>query len=154
MYLNNYELYSSRESLESRRSPPPPDSQLLNPLATLYPHVANMQPRNSTYNFDGYRDTGYFVAAYTTNSNQPSPSSPSPADSCQPPYRRFVSRLRRLLSRDDLKSPGRRLRSRPDTARPDTARPSTARPSTAWSNMARPTTARPTTSRGLHDLLF
>ncbi|OQE18941.1 hypothetical protein PENFLA_c020G08230 [Penicillium flavigenum] len=65
-YKTNYELYS-RGSIDSRRSPPPPD-ELLSPLATLYPHVAALQPQYNPSNctFTGYRDTGYWAAAYTT----------------------------------------------------------------------------------------
>ncbi|KAJ5264852.1 hypothetical protein N7505_007645 [Penicillium chrysogenum] len=65
-YKTNYELYS-RESIDSRRSPIPPD-ELLSPLATLYPHVAALQPQYNPSNctFTGYRDTGYRAAAYTT----------------------------------------------------------------------------------------
>ncbi|CAP79453.1 hypothetical protein EN45_063980 [Penicillium chrysogenum] len=65
-YKTNYELYS-RGSIDSRRSPNPPD-ELLSPLATLYPHVAALQPQHNPTNctFTGYRDTGYWAAAYTT----------------------------------------------------------------------------------------
>ncbi|KAJ5395666.1 uncharacterized protein N7487_009969 [Penicillium crustosum] len=64
-YKTNYELYS-RGSIDSRRSPPP--DELLSPLATLYPHVAALQPQYNPSNctFTGYRDTGYWAAAYTT----------------------------------------------------------------------------------------
>ncbi|KAJ6163796.1 hypothetical protein N7497_003775 [Penicillium chrysogenum] len=65
-YKTNYELYS-RGSIDSRRSPTPPD-ELLSPLATLYPHVAALQPQYNPSNctFTDYRDTGYWAAAYTT----------------------------------------------------------------------------------------
>ncbi|KAJ5738405.1 hypothetical protein N7493_001560 [Penicillium malachiteum] len=59
MYKTNYDLYKC-ESIDSRRTPPPPD-ELLSPLATLYPHVAAMH-YNST--FTGYRDTDYWAVAY------------------------------------------------------------------------------------------
>ncbi|KAJ5372350.1 hypothetical protein N7517_004356 [Penicillium concentricum] len=64
-YKTNYELYS-RGSIDSRRSPPP--DELLSPLATLYPHVAALQPQYNpnSCTFTGYRDTGYWAAAYTT----------------------------------------------------------------------------------------
>ncbi|KAJ5780704.1 hypothetical protein N7457_005864 [Penicillium paradoxum] len=64
-YKTNYELYS-RGSIDSRRSPLP--DELLSPLATLYPHVAALQPQYdpSSCTFTGYRDTGYWAAAYTT----------------------------------------------------------------------------------------
>lgn len=56
----------SRESFDSRRSPPP--EELLSPLATLYPHVAALQPQYNptSCTFTGYRHTGYWAAAYTT----------------------------------------------------------------------------------------
>ncbi|KAJ5820279.1 hypothetical protein N7474_005870 [Penicillium riverlandense] len=83
-YKNNYELHVSvpmaplpyaaladqlpqnRSSLYGRRSPPP--DELLAPLATLYPHVAAMQPRYNSNGctFTGYRHTGYWASAYTT----------------------------------------------------------------------------------------
>ncbi|KAJ5555310.1 hypothetical protein N7535_007749 [Penicillium sp. DV-2018c] len=64
-YKTNYELYS-RGSIDSRRSPPP--DELLSPLATLYPHVAALQPKYDpkSCTFTGYQDTGYWAAAYTT----------------------------------------------------------------------------------------
>ncbi|KAJ5192746.1 hypothetical protein N7449_008888 [Penicillium cf. viridicatum] len=98
-YKTNYELYS-RGSIDSRRSPPP--DELLSPLATLYPHVAALQPQYNPSNctFTGYRDTGYWAAAYTTQTIDDSSMSMRRIDG-RP--RRFVSKLRRLLSRDDLK---------------------------------------------------
>ncbi|CAI7649647.1 hypothetical protein E8E15_000425 [Penicillium rubens] len=99
-YKTNYELYS-RGSIDSRRSPNPPD-ELLSPLATLYPHVAALQPQHNPSNctFTGYRDTGYWAAAYTT---QPIDDSSSMRRINDGRPCRFVSRLRRLLSRDDLR---------------------------------------------------
>ncbi|KAJ5120064.1 hypothetical protein N7448_010733 [Penicillium atrosanguineum] len=99
MYKTNYELYS-RPSIDSRRSPPP--DELLSPLAELYPHVAALQPRYNpnSCTFTGYHHTGYWAAAYTT---QPLEEPPvvQRSNECLPG--RFVSKLRRLLSRDDLK---------------------------------------------------
>ena len=135
-YKTNYELYvsnihallvlikityifQSRGSIDSRRSPTPPD-ELLSPLATLYPHVAALQPQYNPSNctFTDYRDTGYWAAAYTTRAIDDSSSmrringkfnhsffsvrfSSNIALDGRPC--RFVSRLRRLLSRDDLR---------------------------------------------------
>ncbi|CAI7591622.1 unnamed protein product [Penicillium pancosmium] len=105
IYKSNYELHS-RESFDSRRSPPP--EELLSPLATLYPHVAALQPQYdpTSCTFTGYRHTGYWAAAYTTQPlDEPTLTRrPSENLSC-----RFVSKLRRfqfkrrLLSRDDFK---------------------------------------------------
>lgn len=85
IYKTNYELYvrelhtrktnlspkstnnlKSRPSIDSRRSPPP--DELLSPLASLYPHVAALQPQYdpNSCTFTGYRHTGYWAAAYTT----------------------------------------------------------------------------------------
>ncbi|KAJ5110995.1 hypothetical protein N7532_001530 [Penicillium argentinense] len=77
IYKTNYELYS-RESLDNRRSPPP--DELLYPLATLYPHVTALQPQYdpNTCTFTGYRDTGYWAAAYTTQECLPRRSSGTP----------------------------------------------------------------------------
>ncbi|KAJ5152537.1 hypothetical protein N7492_009817 [Penicillium capsulatum] len=99
-YKSNYELHT-RGSLDSRRSPPP--DELLSPLATLYPHVAALQPQYdpNSCTFTGYRHTGYWAAAYTTQPLEEPPLMDrhgSDTLSC-----RFVSKLRRLLSRDDLK---------------------------------------------------
>ncbi|KAJ5624308.1 hypothetical protein N7510_000617 [Penicillium lagena] len=83
-YKNNYELHvsipraplpypaladqltQSRDRLHDRRSPPP--DELLAPLATLYPHVAALQLRYNpnSCTFTGYRHTGYWASAYTT----------------------------------------------------------------------------------------
>ncbi|KAJ5930588.1 hypothetical protein N7466_006081 [Penicillium verhagenii] len=103
MYKSNYDIYKC-DSLDSRRSPPPPSDELLSPLAELYPHVAAMQPQYNPNNcaFTGYRHIDYWAAAYST---QPTDEATmfSRRGSEQPPCRRFVSKLRRLLNRDDLK---------------------------------------------------
>lgn len=67
-------LRQSRESIDSRRSPPP-DEKLLAPLATLYPHVTALQPQYdpNSCTFTGYRHTGYWAAAYTTNAREEPP---------------------------------------------------------------------------------
>ncbi|KAJ5632879.1 hypothetical protein N7490_009218 [Penicillium lividum] len=103
MYKTNYDIYKC-ESIDSRRSPvsPPPD-ELLSPLATLYPHVVAMQPQynHNSCTFTGYRHTDYWAAAYTT---QPLDETASlRRRGSELPCRRFVSRLRRFLNRDDLK---------------------------------------------------
>jgi len=66
-------LRQSRESIDSRRSPPP--DELLAPLATLYPHVTALQPQYdpNSCTFTGYRHTGYWAAAYTTNAREEPP---------------------------------------------------------------------------------
>ncbi|KAJ5520381.1 hypothetical protein N7463_000834 [Penicillium fimorum] len=99
-YKTNYQLYS-RGSIDSRRSPPP--DELLSPLATLYPHVAALQPQYNPSNctFTGYRDTGYWAAAYTTQPIDDPLMSMRRIGDGRPC--RFVSKLRRLLSREDLK---------------------------------------------------
>ncbi|KAJ5455216.1 hypothetical protein N7475_010337 [Penicillium sp. IBT 31633x] len=99
-YKTNYELYS-RGSIDSRRSPPP--DELLSPLAELYPHVAALQPKYnpSSCTFTGYRDTGYWASAYTTQ--PPNDSFMTTRRTSEGRPCRFVSKLRRLLSRDDLK---------------------------------------------------
>ncbi|KAJ5114865.1 hypothetical protein NUU61_000624 [Penicillium alfredii] len=98
-YKTNYELYT-RASIDSRRSPPP--DELLSPLATLYPHVTALQPQYNpnSCTFTGYRHTGYWAAAYTTQPLE-EPLIPTRRGSEQPCG--FMSKLRRLLSRDQLK---------------------------------------------------
>ncbi|KAJ5999057.1 hypothetical protein N7451_006867 [Penicillium sp. IBT 35674x] len=101
MYKTNYDIYKC-ESIDSRRSPPP--DELLSPLATLYPHVAAMQPQYNPNNctFTGYQQTNYWAAAYTT---QPlDETAEFTRRGSEQPCRRLVSKLRRFLSRDDLKS--------------------------------------------------
>lgn len=65
-HSSNSNHRQSRESIDSRRSPPP--DELLSPLATLYPHVTALQPQYNpnSCTFTGYRHTGYWAAAYTT----------------------------------------------------------------------------------------
>ncbi|KAJ5594419.1 uncharacterized protein N7459_000627 [Penicillium hispanicum] len=101
-YKTNYELYTTRESIDSRRSPPP--DELLSPLATLYPHVTALQPQYNPNNctFTGYRHTGYWAAAYTTQPLEEPPFPPRRGS--EQLHCRFVTKLRRFLSRDDLKS--------------------------------------------------
>ncbi|OKP11441.1 hypothetical protein PENSUB_2927 [Penicillium subrubescens] len=76
IYKTNYELYTTRESIDSRRSPPP--DELLSPLATLYPHVAALQPQYNpdSCTFTGYRHTGYWASAYTTQPLEEPPFTP------------------------------------------------------------------------------
>ncbi|KAJ5306415.1 hypothetical protein N7508_005430 [Penicillium antarcticum] len=118
-YKTNYELYS-RGSIDSRRSPPP--DELLSPLASLYPHVTALQPKYDPSNctFTGYHHSGYWAAAYTAQPiEEPFMSTRRGTGKHLPNYTsvafdpngtldglpcRFVSKLRRLLSRDDLKS--------------------------------------------------
>ncbi|KAJ5153035.1 uncharacterized protein N7482_009513 [Penicillium canariense] len=107
IYKTNYELYTTRDSLDSRRSPPP--DELLAPLATLYPHVTALQPRYNpnSCTFTGYRHTGYWASAYTTQLPEEEPPCWA-RRGCDVPSR-FVSKLsklsklRRFLSREDLK---------------------------------------------------
>ncbi|CAL5866086.1 uncharacterized protein PFLUO_LOCUS293 [Penicillium psychrofluorescens] len=98
-YKNNYELHS-RGSLSSRHSPPP--DELLAPLAALYPHVAALQPQYNpnSCTFTGYRHTGYWASAYTTRGLE-DPLLSARKDDHQPC--RFATKLRRFLSRDDLR---------------------------------------------------
>lgn len=108
----------TRGSLDSRRSPP--SEELLSPLATLYPHVTALQPQYdpNSCSFTGYHHTGYWAAAYTSQPLEESSSgrnysgmsnafprsrSVLTAYSIDTLHVRFVSKLRRLLSRDDLK---------------------------------------------------
>ncbi|CAG8323422.1 unnamed protein product [Penicillium salamii] len=102
-YKTNYEPYSqSRGSIDSRRSPPP-DELLLSPLATLYPHVAALQPQYnpSSCTFTGYQDTEYWAAAYTTQPLENTSASTRRGSDALPC--RIASKLFRFLSRDDIK---------------------------------------------------
>ncbi|KAJ5219941.1 hypothetical protein N7468_009145 [Penicillium chermesinum] len=106
-YKSNYQFYT-RDGPGSPRSPrsPPPPEELLSPLANLYPHVTAMQQQYDTSGcaFTGYSNTGYFAAAYTTHPlNEPqSPYLVRRGTECR--STRLVSKIRRLLSREDFKN--------------------------------------------------
>lgn len=75
-FSNQFPPQTTRESIDSRRSPPP--DELLSPLATLYPHVTALQPQYNpdSCTFTGYRHTGYWASAYTTQPLEEPPFTP------------------------------------------------------------------------------
>ncbi|EAW09366.1 uncharacterized protein ACLA_035690 [Aspergillus clavatus NRRL 1] len=99
-YKSNYEPYTS-QSLDMQRDRSV--EEILNPLGTLYPHVVALQlqsddnPWSRAKNFSGYQDTSYWADAYSTE-DYSKPRRNSDSTAC-----RFVSRIRRFLSRDDLR---------------------------------------------------
>ncbi|KAJ5460072.1 uncharacterized protein N7458_001624 [Penicillium daleae] len=104
IYKTNYELYTTRESIDSRRSPPP--DELLSPLATLYPHVTALQPQYNpdSCTFTGYRHTGYWASAYTTQPIEQPPFSPRRGSELPCRFVSKLSKLRRFLSGEDLRN--------------------------------------------------
>ncbi|KAF7587335.1 hypothetical protein BBP40_007376 [Aspergillus hancockii] len=103
-YKSNYEPYRS-QSLEELSS-----EELLYPLGDLYPHVVAYQlqtednPWTKAKNYSGYEDISYW--AEDSSSRAPSETS-SKHTTCRynsdSTTHRFVSRIRRLLSRDELR---------------------------------------------------
>ncbi|KAE8416240.1 hypothetical protein BDV36DRAFT_260965 [Aspergillus pseudocaelatus] len=104
-YKTNYEPYRS-QSLDMRQDLS--SEELLYPLGDLYPHVVALQLQSEdnpwSKNFPGYPDVNYW--AEVSSSRPPSETS-SKHTTCR--YRsdsttsRFVTRIRRLLNRDELR---------------------------------------------------
>ncbi|KAF7136654.1 hypothetical protein CNMCM5793_005932 [Aspergillus hiratsukae] len=108
-YKSNYEPYTS-QSLDIKRPEDLSSEELLNPLGSLYPHVVALQlqsddtPWIRAKNYAGYQDSSNnsWVDIYSTE-DYTRPSARRNSDSTA--YR-FVSRIRRFLTRDEM----RRLR--------------------------------------------
>ncbi|KAB8237063.1 hypothetical protein ETB97_005263 [Aspergillus alliaceus] len=106
-YKTNYEPYRS-QSLDIRQEERSSE-ELLYPLGDLYPHVVALQlqseeiPWSKAKNFSGYQDISYWAEA----SSRPPSETSSKYTSCRynsdSTASRFVSRIRRLLSRDELR---------------------------------------------------
>ncbi|KAL4778635.1 hypothetical protein BJX76DRAFT_352459 [Aspergillus varians] len=107
-YKTNYEPYTSQslDSIELR-----PSIELLYPLGDLYPHVVALQLQaeyenawSSTRNFSGYHDIAYWAEVVSSPRSLPEHYSKRSQRRCSESTRsRFVSRIRRLLSRDELR---------------------------------------------------
>ncbi|KAL4882820.1 hypothetical protein BJY04DRAFT_216910 [Aspergillus karnatakaensis] len=110
-YKSNYEPYTS-QSLDINRVRP--SDELLYPLGDLYPHVVALQlqsheesPWSAPKNFTGYQDISYWTEIVSSPRSLPEHySKRSLRRYSEATKSRFVSRLRRLLSRDELR--GRR----------------------------------------------
>ncbi|PLN82487.1 hypothetical protein BDW42DRAFT_166457 [Aspergillus taichungensis] len=118
-YKTNYEPYTNRSvdtnmsintGFDTDSEMERTSEEILYPLGSLYPHVVALQlqadenPWSRSKIYAGYHDSNYWSDISVPNS----PSSEhfnKPSDSTAG---RFVSRIRRFLSRDDLK---RRQRS-------------------------------------------
>ncbi|KAL4978255.1 hypothetical protein BDW66DRAFT_130633 [Aspergillus desertorum] len=109
-YKSNYEPYTS-QSLYNRSSS---SSELPYPLGDLYPHVVALQLQledeneaagSASKNFSGYReDIAYWAEVASSSSPHSLPETSSKRSLrtySENPKARFVSRIRRLLSRDD-----------------------------------------------------
>ncbi|KAE8145685.1 hypothetical protein BDV25DRAFT_170299 [Aspergillus avenaceus] len=105
-YMTNYEPYRSQSfDLNQERS----SEELLYPLGSLYPHVVALQLQSEEFPWSkpktssGSHDMNYWAEV---SSSRP-PSETSSKHTCR--YNsdsttcRFVSRIRRLLSRDELR---------------------------------------------------
>ncbi|KAE8351325.1 hypothetical protein BDV28DRAFT_137312 [Aspergillus coremiiformis] len=107
-YKTNYEPYRS-QSLDIRQEEYSLE-ELLYPLGDLYPHVVALQlqseehPWTKAKNFSGYQDVSYWAEISST---RPPLENSSKHTSCRcnsdSTASRFVSRIRRLLSRDELR---------------------------------------------------
>ncbi|KAL2829693.1 hypothetical protein BDW59DRAFT_141805 [Aspergillus cavernicola] len=106
-YKSNYEPYTS-QSLDLTR--PRPSEELLYPLGSLYPHVVALQLQyhdenlwSAEKNLCGYQDISYWAEIVSSPRSLPEHYPKrltrrySESTKC-----RFVSRIRRLLSRNEL----------------------------------------------------
>ncbi|KAL4969501.1 uncharacterized protein BDV14DRAFT_195767 [Aspergillus stella-maris] len=104
-YRSNYEPYTSR-SLDLR-----PSDEILYPLGDLYPHVVALQlqpedesPWSASKNYSGWQDTSYWAEIISSPRSLPEHYSKRSFRRCSESTKsKFVSRIRRLLSRDDLR---------------------------------------------------
>ncbi|KKK15842.1 hypothetical protein P175DRAFT_0515568 [Aspergillus ochraceoroseus IBT 24754] len=105
-YKSNYEPYTS-QSFDLNRLRP--SEELLYPLGTLYPHVVALQmqsddnPWSRAKNFSGYHDTSYWAEVSSPRSLPEHYLKPTPRRYSDSTASRFVSRIRRFLSRDDMR---------------------------------------------------
>ncbi|KAL3493717.1 hypothetical protein BJX62DRAFT_200115 [Aspergillus germanicus] len=107
-YKSNYEPYTS-QSLDLNRVRP--SEELLYPLGGLYPHVVALQlqshdenPWSAAQHFSGYQDISYWTDVVSSPRSLPEHYSKHPLRRYSETTKsRFVSRIRRFLSRDDLR---------------------------------------------------
>ncbi|KAB8213949.1 hypothetical protein BDV33DRAFT_209717 [Aspergillus novoparasiticus] len=104
-YKTNYEPYRSK-SLDMRQELS--SEELLYPLGDLYPHVVALQLQSEdnpwSKNFPGYSEVSYW--AEVSSSRPPSETSSKDTTcrySSDSTTSRFVTRIRRLLNRDELR---------------------------------------------------
>lgn len=101
-YKTNYELYAAPES------PQHPPQIIVNPLATLYPHVSALQTpyyystgRYQTNEWYGDSDTGYWAGAYACPEGPEYKMDDSRRDSeTSAKTTKIMTKLRRILGRD------------------------------------------------------
>ncbi|KAL5045682.1 hypothetical protein BDW71DRAFT_183705 [Aspergillus fruticulosus] len=111
-YKSNYEPYTS-QSLYYR----PSSSEFLYPLGDLYPHVVALQLQledenehrwSASKNFSGYdKDIAYWAEAASSSSPLSQPESFSKRSLrrySESTKALFISRIRRLLSRNELRA--------------------------------------------------
>ncbi|GIK01225.1 hypothetical protein Aspvir_005257 [Aspergillus viridinutans] len=103
-YKSNYEPYTS-QSLDIKRAEDLSSEELLNPLGSLYPHVVALQlqsddtPWIRAKNSAGYQDNNSWADIYSTDDY----SKPSARRNSDSTAYRFVSRIRRFLTRDEIR---------------------------------------------------
>ncbi|BCS22419.1 uncharacterized protein APUU_30644S [Aspergillus puulaauensis] len=110
-YKSNYEPYTSQTSQSFDLSGLRPSIELLYPLGDLYPHVVALQlqsedenPWSASKNFSGYQDIAYWAEVVSSPRSLPEHYSKRSFRRCSESTKsRFVSRIRRLLSRDELR---------------------------------------------------
>ncbi|KAL3477541.1 hypothetical protein BJX99DRAFT_257356 [Aspergillus californicus] len=106
-YKSNFEPYTSR-SLDLKRTRP--SKEILHPLGDLYPHVVALQlqseyesPWSAATDFSGYQDIVYWAEVVSSPRTLPEHySKRSMRRHNQSTKSKFISRIRRLLSRDEI----------------------------------------------------
>ncbi|OJJ99456.1 hypothetical protein BO82DRAFT_366538 [Aspergillus uvarum CBS 121591] len=105
-YKSNYEPYTSQSlDIDRQRSP----EEILYPLGSLYPHVVALQlqsdenPWAKARHLADYPDTCYWTDMSYPSTPEHFSSKPSGRRYSDSTAGRFVSRIRRFLSRDELR---------------------------------------------------
>ncbi|PWY92808.1 hypothetical protein BO70DRAFT_357945 [Aspergillus heteromorphus CBS 117.55] len=102
-YRTNYEPYTS-QSFDMKRELS--TEEILYPLGSLYPHVVALQLQANEYPWckasqsSGYHDSSYWAEVETPEHLSTKSTARRYSDSTTS---RFVSRIRRFLSRDELR---------------------------------------------------
>ncbi|GIJ87408.1 hypothetical protein Asppvi_006314 [Aspergillus pseudoviridinutans] len=102
-YKSNYEPYTS-QSLDIKRAEDLSSEELLNPLGSLYPHVVALQLQSDDTPWiraknSAYQDNNSWTDVYSTDDY----SKPSARRNSDSSAYRFVLRIRRFLTRDEIR---------------------------------------------------
>ncbi|RMJ24977.1 hypothetical protein PHISP_04140 [Aspergillus sp. HF37] len=103
-YKSNFEPYVSRSPDITDDPAMPSYDEAFDPLGSLYPYVTALQRQSNPGYFIGYNPAYSWAEAYTTQppleEENPRPSLRRMSDISG---RRFVSKLRRILGRDEAR---------------------------------------------------